>query len=182
MLPEPGRTPDLRESRAVVIRMVTALHEPVLKGHGFTGCGKTRHAGGFERARLQPCRISPLFLIFFAGFGPRKTTFKGFFRSLFSRAASCPNEEARALAPEGPVFVPGIRPSAARAVPPGGSRSGTAEAVPFQSLARRNWRDSSTAGRLAQKGESRYTEDSNRSLQSHHGKDMRYLRQGAAFR
>ena len=32
---------------------LTALGEsPVLKGHDFTGCGKTR---GFERARLQPC-------------------------------------------------------------------------------------------------------------------------------
>jgi hypothetical protein len=31
------------------------LQNRVLKGHDFTGCGKTR---GFERARLQPCRKS----------------------------------------------------------------------------------------------------------------------------
>jgi hypothetical protein len=90
---------------------VAADRSHALKGHGFTGCGKTRPDSEIrrlcKRARLQPGHKRNKINV---GFSPCKTSFRtkdqiqAFFRNLFSRAANTA-KSTRALAPE--VRLPG---------------------------------------------------------------------------
>src|SRR5271166_642690 len=118
-----------------------------LKGHGFTGCGKTRFREALYQGTTSVVPISPLFLMFQADFSPRGTCLSDFFRSLFSRAIQvlyyCHSE--RASAREGSAFrlfpLP-LRPrpfkvhvaNAARCPPAARLRSGPVEILTQQPL------------------------------------------------